>query len=76
MKAEILSYSRARGLFGGVSLEGSTLRSDGGANKNLYGKELSAEDIVLKGAVKAPAAGNSLASVLNQKSPKNRSDGK
>src|SRR3974377_709334 len=54
MTAEILSYSRSKGLFGGVSLEGSTLRSDGGANKNLYGKEVSASDIVLKGAVKSP----------------------
>jgi SH3 domain-containing YSC84-like protein 1 len=76
MKAEILSYSRSRGLFGGISLEGSTMRSDGGANKNLYGKELSATDIVLKGAVKAPPAADSLASVLNKKSPKNRSAGK
>jgi lipid-binding SYLF domain-containing protein len=42
MKAEILSYSRSRGVFAGLSLEGSTLRSDGGANKKLYGKELSA----------------------------------
>jgi SH3 domain-containing YSC84-like protein 1 len=74
MKAEILSYSRSRGLFAGVSLEGSTLRSDGGANKNLYGKDLSAADIVLKGAVKAPAAAGSLTSVLNKKSPVNRSD--
>jgi len=74
MKAEILSYSRSRGLFAGVSLEGSTLRSDGGANKNLYRKELSAEDIILKGAVKAPSAAGSLASILNKKSPKNRSD--
>lgn len=73
MKAEILSYSRARGLFAGVSLEGSTLRSDNGANKNLYRKELSAEDIVLMGKAKAPAAAGSLTSVLNKKSPKNRS---
>ncbi len=73
MKAEILSYSRSRGLFAGVSLEGSTLRSDGGANKNLYRKELSAEDIILKGAVRTPAAGQSLASLLNKKSPTNRS---
>jgi len=73
MKAEILSYSRSRGLFAGVSLEGSTLRSDGGANKNLYGKELSAKDIILEGAVKTPPAGEPLAEVLNKKSPKNRS---
>jgi lipid-binding SYLF domain-containing protein len=74
MKAEILSYSRSRGLFAGVSLEGSTLRSDGGANENLYGKELSAEDIILKGAVKTPAAARALVDLLNKKSPKNLSD--
>ena len=73
MKAEILSYSRSRGLFAGVSLEGSTLRSDGGANKNLYGKDLSAKDIILGGKVAAPASAASLTSVLNKKSPKNRS---
>lgn len=73
MKAEILSYSRSRGLFAGVALEGSTLRSDGGANKNLYGKELRAEDIIIHGKVKAPEAAGSLASVLNKKSPRNRS---
>jgi lipid-binding SYLF domain-containing protein len=73
MKAEILSYSRSRGLFAGVSLEGSTLRSDGGANENLYGKKLDARDIILKGAVMAPAAAQDLISVLNKKSPKNRS---
>jgi SH3 domain-containing YSC84-like protein 1 len=76
MKAEILSYSRSRGLFAGVSLEGSTLRSDGGANENLYRKDLSATDIILKGAVTASAEGKSLASLLTQKSPKNRSDNK
>jgi lipid-binding SYLF domain-containing protein len=73
MKAEILSYSRSRGLFAGVSLEGSTLRSDGGANENLYGKELSATDIILKGAVKTPPAGAPLIGLLNKKSPKNLS---
>jgi SH3 domain-containing YSC84-like protein 1 len=74
MKAELLSYSRSRGLFAGVSLEGSTLRSDGGANKNLYGKELNAKDIIVKGAVKMPAAAQPLAALLNRKSPKNRSE--
>jgi lipid-binding SYLF domain-containing protein len=76
MKAEILSYSRSRGLFAGVSLEGSTLRSDGGANENLYGKELSAKQIILEGAVKTPAAAKKLISMLNKKSPKNLSDSK
>jgi lipid-binding SYLF domain-containing protein len=76
MKAEILSYSRSKGLFAGVSLEGSTLRSDGGANENLYGRELSAEEIILKGAVKPPETAKALAAALNKKSPKNRSDAK
>jgi len=76
MKAEILSYSRSRGLFAGVSLAGSTLRSDGGANKNLYGKELGAEKIISQGAVKTPAAAQPLISLLNKKSPKNRSERK
>lgn len=73
MKAEILSYSRAKGLFAGVSLEGSTLRSDGGANENLYGRELSARDIVRNGAVQTPEAGKKLIDTLNRKSPKNLS---
>ncbi len=74
MRAEILSYSRSRGLFAGVSLEGSTLRSDGGANENLYRKRLDAQDIILKRAVKTPAAAQTLIAVLNKKSPKNRSE--
>ncbi len=73
MKAELLSYSRSRGLFAGVSLEGSTLRSDGGANKNLYKKDVDAKEIITKGAVRTPAAGQLLISVLNKKSPRNRS---
>jgi SH3 domain-containing YSC84-like protein 1 len=76
MKAEILSYSRSRGIFAGVSLEGSTLRSDGGANKNLYGKELNAEQIVAENAVKTPAAGQGLIDILNKRSPKNLSQNK
>ena len=69
MNAEILSYSRSKGLFAGVSLEGSTLRSDGGANKNLYGKDLSAKEIVRGGKVQAPAAASLLLKLLNTKSP-------
>ena len=76
MKAEILSYSRSKGLFAGVSLEGSTLRSDGGANDNLYGKKLNAEDILEKHAVGTPPAAAQLVSLLNKKSPKNTSDPK
>ena len=73
MKAEILSYSRSRGLFAGISLEGSTLRSDGGANRNLYGRELSARQIVREGAVKPTPAAQKLIGLLNKKSPKNLS---
>lgn len=73
MKAEILSYSRARGVFGGVSLEGSTLRSDGGANKSLYREELDAKQIVRENKVKVPAAGQPLVDLLQQTSPKHAS---
>ena len=70
MKAEILSWSRARGVFGGISLEGSTLRSDDGANKNLYGQELSAKEIVREGKVKTPEEGRPLINLLQTTSPK------
>jgi len=73
LRAEILTYSRARGAFAGVSLEGSTLRPDNDANKNLYGKEINAEDIVLKGAVPHPPSAKHLLRTLNAKSPKRKS---
>lgn len=73
MRAEILSYSRSRGLFAGVSLEGSTLRSDGGANKNLYGRDLSARQICREGAVQGTSAGRPLIDLLNRRSPRNTS---
>lgn len=73
MRAEILSYSRARGLFAGVSLEGSTLRSDGDANERLYGRKIDAREIV-KGAVPMPSDARALVNTLNTKSPKNLSD--
>jgi lipid-binding SYLF domain-containing protein len=76
MRAEVLSYSRSRGLFAGVSLEGSTLRADNGANENLYGRKLSAEDIIRKGKVRTPAAAQQLVTLLNRKSPRNESDPK
>ncbi len=76
MKAEILTYSRSRGLFAGVSLEGSTLRQDNGANKKVYGRELTAREIVRQGAVKVPAAGQVMVSLLAKHSPKNLSDPK
>jgi SH3 domain-containing YSC84-like protein 1 len=74
MRAEILSYSRARGLFAGISLEGSTLRPDDGANEKLYGKKLTAEKIIREGAVPVPSSGQKLVSLLDKKSPKNLSD--
>src|SRR2546425_4254174 len=73
MRAEVLSYSRSRGLFAGISLEGSTLRSDGSANKKLYGRDLSAKAIVRGGKVGVPASGRELISLLDKKSPKNES---
>jgi len=76
MEAEILSYSRNKGLFAGVSLEGSTLRSDGSANEKLYGKKLSAEDIIRKGRVGIPPSAHELVSLLDKKSPVNKSDPK
>ncbi len=76
MNAEILSYSRAKGLFAGISLEGSTLRSDGGANEKLYGQKLGAKDIIRLGKVKSPACAQELVGLLDKKSPKNRSDPK
>jgi SH3 domain-containing YSC84-like protein 1 len=76
MNAEILSYSRNKGLFAGVSLEGSTLRSDGSANEKLYGKRLSAKEIIRDGRVGIPACAHPLVSMLDAKSPINRSDPK
>jgi SH3 domain-containing YSC84-like protein 1 len=73
LRAEILSYSRARGAFAGISLEGSTLRPDNDANKKLYGKEISASDIVLKGEAKAPPSARQLLRILDTKTPKRRS---
>lgn len=76
LRAEILSYSRARGLFAGVSLDGSTLRPDNRANRKLYGKDVSAKAIVLKGEVSPPPSALELLSVLNSNSATNRSAGR
>jgi SH3 domain-containing YSC84-like protein 1 len=73
MRAEILSYSRARGLFAGISLAGSTLRPDNDANKKLYGKEVSAKTIVFDKAVPAPPSAKLLLGTLTKRSPKNLS---
>ena len=69
-RAEILTYSRARGLFAGISLAGSTLRPDNGGNQALYGKKISSKDIVLKGAVPPPPSAQLLLQTLNAHSPK------
>jgi SH3 domain-containing YSC84-like protein 1 len=74
LRAEMLTYSRSRGLFAGISLEGSTLRPDNGGNQRLYGKKVSAEDIIRKGATAVPSSGQQMIALLNRKSPKNLSD--
>jgi SH3 domain-containing YSC84-like protein 1 len=74
LRAEVLSYSRNRGLFAGISLEGSTVRPDNDANERVYGKKLEAEDIIFKGAVAVPPPAQKLIAYLNRKSPKNTSD--
>ena len=74
LRAEVLTYSRARGLFAGVSLEGSTVRPDGDANEKVYGRRLEAEDIIFRGAVAVPPPAQKLIAYLNRKSPRNRSD--
>jgi len=72
MRAEILTYSRARGLFAGISLAGSSVRPDNDANARIYGKKVEAESIIFKGAVAVPPAAQKLISLLNQKSPKTK----
>ncbi len=76
MSAEILSYSRNKGLFAGISLEGSTLRSDGSANEKLYKRKLTAKEIIRGGKVGIPASAHQLVSLLDTKSPVNKSDPK
>jgi lipid-binding SYLF domain-containing protein len=73
MRAEILSYSRTRGLFAGVSLEGSTLRPDNDATADVYGRKLTAREIVLDGNFRVPASGRHLVAVLQKGSPHNES---
>jgi lipid-binding SYLF domain-containing protein len=73
LRAQILTYSRARGLFAGVSLAGSTVRPDNDANERIYGKKLSARDIVLHNAVPPPASAKLLLSTLRKHSPKHSS---
>ncbi len=73
LRAEVLSYSRSRGLFAGMYLEGSTLRPDNEANKRLYKSDLTAKDIVLESKATPTASAEELLSVLNKRSPKNMS---
>ena len=73
MRAEVLSYSRSRGLFAGISLEGSTLRPDDDATADVYGRKLTAREIVLGGKVGIPASGRHLVAVLQKNSPRNES---
>ena len=73
LRAEILTYSRSRGLFAGVSLEGSTLRADNDANKNLYGRKLDAKAIAFNGVVAPPPAAQLLIAVLNKEASVNKS---
>jgi lipid-binding SYLF domain-containing protein len=73
MRAEILSYSRARGLFAGVSLEGTSLRPDNDANKDVYGRALTARRIITGAAVGVPESGRHLVAVLEKAAPRNES---
>jgi SH3 domain-containing YSC84-like protein 1 len=74
LRAEILSYSRSRGLFAGISLAGSTLRPDNDGNERLYGNGVSAQDIVINSKIRPPASAKLLLATLNKKSPRNKSD--
>jgi SH3 domain-containing YSC84-like protein 1 len=73
MRAEILTYSRSRGLFAGISLEGSTLRPDNDANERVYGRKIPAKEIALHGAAPIPSSARLMIETLNQHSPKNLS---
>jgi lipid-binding SYLF domain-containing protein len=74
LRAEMLSYSRARGVFAGISLEGSTLRPDNDANKRVYGKTISAEDIITESRLRAPESAHLLLSRLQKASPHRAKD--
>lgn len=69
LRSEILSYSRARGAFAGISLEGSTIRPDNSANEKIYGKKLEARDIVLRDQVSVPESAQKLISTLDARTP-------
>jgi lipid-binding SYLF domain-containing protein len=73
LRADILSYSRARGAFAGVALEGSTIRPDNGANKQIYGKDIPAREIVLTGHAAIPLAARRMVSTLDTRTPRHKS---
>jgi len=73
LRSEVLSYSRSRGLFAGISLEGSTLRPDDDATADVYGRKLTAREIVLGGKIRIPASGRHLVAVLQKNAPRNES---
>ena len=70
LDAQILTYSRAKGLFAGISLDGATLRQDRDDNRDFYGKDIDARKILLEGTVEMPAEARALASALSWQSPK------
>src|ERR1700741_1336870 len=74
MRAEILSYSRSRGLFAGVSLEGSTLRPDDEASEQVYGHAIKAKEIVRSQTMGVPATGRHLVNTLQKSAPHNESE--
>jgi lipid-binding SYLF domain-containing protein len=73
MRAEFLSYSRSRGLFAGISLEGSILHQDHKANARIYGRKITARAILLGNKVAIPATGRHLVRVLQTNAPRNES---
>jgi SH3 domain-containing YSC84-like protein 1 len=73
LRAEILSYSRSRGLFAGISLEGSTLRPDDEASEQVYGHKIKARDIILGRSMAVPVSGRHLVRILQKSSPRNES---
>jgi lipid-binding SYLF domain-containing protein len=74
MRAEILSYSRARGLFAGISLEGSRLRPDNDASADVYGRKITAREIIMGGSARTPESGRHFVNVLEKGAPRNESD--
>jgi lipid-binding SYLF domain-containing protein len=74
LRAEVLSYSRSRGLFAGISLAGATVRPDGDANERVYGRGVAAHDIIFGNRVRVPKEGRRMVDYLNKRTPRNTSD--